>query len=172
MAEQLTPEREAKIRAHLARQQRAGDLTFGDYATRDLLAEVDRLRSQLGMHLTAWRNARRRAAVWRATAGQIHADLTRWRTAFHRMEADRGRLAEQVQRVRDLHREVCGGACGLTDGCECAYGDCVCEECGATYPCATRRALDEPAPAEPGVFEDPAVRDAIRRTIRRIDDHA
>lgn len=51
-------------------------------------------------------------------------------------------LREQLERVRGLHRGVCVGACGLDDACECEERDLACDECSASWPCDTIRALD------------------------------
>lgn len=51
-------------------------------------------------------------------------------------------LREQLKRVRGLHRGVCVGACGLDDACECEERDLACDECSASWPCDTIRALD------------------------------
>lgn len=60
-------------------------------------------------------------------------------------EAERDRLAAQIARVRQLHRQVCSGACGLPDGCECADNLTVCDTCHEMWPCPTISALDEEA---------------------------
>ena len=119
---------------------------------RDARAEIGRLRSQLGMHLTAWRNARRRARRWRDERDRLFDEGDRLRATAHGLgrdyreaRAERDRLAEQVKRVRARHQGVCGGACGLPDGCECGEQDLMCDECETPHPCRTRRDLAEAA---------------------------
>lgn len=46
MPEPMTPEREAKIREHIAYAE-AGDFTLGDIYARDLLAELDAARERM-----------------------------------------------------------------------------------------------------------------------------
>lgn len=57
-----------------------------------------------------------------------------------RAERDAARVG--MEKLRGLHRGVCVGACGLDDACECEERDLACDECSASWPCDTIRALD------------------------------
>lgn len=60
----------------------------------ELRSEVKRLRKEL-------ETARDKVELWHGTADDIYADLIRWRAEYRRLEADRGHLADQVERLRE-----------------------------------------------------------------------
>ncbi|MFD0902374.1 hypothetical protein [Actinomadura sediminis] len=71
-----------------------------------LLAEVKRLRSQLGMHLTAWRNARQRARIATAREGYWRGRAETHEAALKAADAERDRIAElRDAAMRELARE-------------------------------------------------------------------
>src|SRR5690606_9245456 len=65
-----------------------------------------------------------------------------FRAEVERLRAERDAARVGMEKLRDLHRGVCVGACGLDDACECEERDLACAECAASWPCATIRALD------------------------------
>lgn len=62
--------------------------------------EIARLRHQLGMHLTAWRNARDRARLWRGRAVKAYTTLAEARQEAEKARAD---AANQREFARDGH---------------------------------------------------------------------
>lgn len=122
MVERLRGELEAAAtvyRAEVAHTQRLREAAVGTaFETGRILGQLkqvetdrDRLRSQLAMHLTAWRHASRRARASRALRKAITADRDRllevgaatvatWRERAEKAEADRDRLAAELDEVR------------------------------------------------------------------------
>ena len=127
------------------------------------VAEVARIATDRDRARTVAANAEKTLGeqIDRAIAAEAERDQLRDQLAAaeqridwldHRREKERaekpGQDHAQVERVRALHRPVCGGACGLDDACECGDRDLVCAECNDRCPCPTVRALDGTEPGQ------------------------
>ena len=107
-----------------------------------LRAEVKRLRKELA---TVRREAHRDRLVANGAIDridQLAGERNQAEADVSRAEAERDAARVGMEKLRDLHRGVCVGACGLDDACECEERDLACAECAASWPCATIRALD------------------------------
>lgn len=124
--------------------RKTAEMQRDDYrkAHKASVAERDRLRRDAAGWRTAYdrlaRHAVRLRGAWQS-ARRGRAIARGW---YEGEVAERDRLAEQVKRVRALHYEVCSGACGCDDTCECGDRDLVCAECNDRCPCPTIRAVD------------------------------
>ena len=94
---------------------------------------------KLGRQLRATRAERQQAEAERDAA---RVGMEKLREVLIAADKETTGLREQLNRVRDLHRGVCVGACGLDDACECEERDLACDECSASWPCPTIRTLD------------------------------
>lgn len=104
-------------------------------AARNLQELVEGLR-QDGKRLAAERDQAR------AERDAVRVGMEELREVLIAADKETTGLREQLKRVRGLHRRVCVGACGLDDACECEERDLACDECSASWPCDTIRALD------------------------------
>lgn len=128
------------VKAELKRLFDAGDRDRAsahglgrDY--RQAVAERSAARTEAARLRLAWQSARR----GRRSARALNRELV---ASMEMLRGERDEAREQVTRVRALHYEVCGGACGLDDACECEDRDLVCTECNDRWPCPTIRTLD------------------------------
>ena len=76
-------------------------------------------------------------------AGELRTTIRALTVRLARAERERDAAREQVARVRQLHRQVCSGACGLPDDCECADTLTICDTCHEMWPCPTISTIDE-----------------------------
>lgn len=116
-----------------AAQQEGGREGLGGEAEvlRDFADHLDATERYVPM------TARAIAADARAKADHLDAKAD----GHHAPLAKAGRIAVAlVQRVRDLHRPVCGGACEMDTACD--QQDLVCDQC-SIWPCPTISAIGE-----------------------------
>ncbi|THV25993.1 hypothetical protein [Glycomyces paridis] len=143
----LTDDQLAQIRGHQHDLTRRGRLALTAYEMGQLLAEVDRLRADLG------ESEARRKDLFRRL-GEHMDDLGDANTELSRLRAENTAQAAALTEVKRLHQPYPdGGGIGFRDkpypDGDGAYGsiDPCCQVCGtpgeyaAPYPCGTARAL-------------------------------